>query len=407
MSKKTPPDRDIERARQSLASGAGEADSADISWARQILLGNDSPPPGDALRPEVAYALVEELIDRQESEMLARLAQSHHRAVAKAARTGLYRMRSHKVPVEIPVEAEHPHEGTGVVSQQTVKSMVTIYDSRWERLVWLADDSPGGLRIYQGRLSALFGLLELHGAATTRKEFRGKARQILDELGGEMVEQDDARWLIRDAARRSEEHGRSLPRGYAAASQGLGPARRAAHPALDIVQGEAGSSASLLALYDLPELRFWLPDREFLHRLSLRTEEAKTSRIVLNEAQRCERLADIVERSVADFYTSQRCQACRTLLLDVAHIFLARGATDRATALRRAAEQYLGTPDEVAARPFPRHLVERVVMQAQSAGHGAEHNHDHEHDHEHEHEPAHEAEQDGGGSTPRGGLILP
>ena len=232
MPKKTPPDRDIERIRRSLA-GTEEGDSADICWARQILLGDDAPPPGDALRPEVAYALVEELIERQDADTLARLAQSHHRSVAKAARTGLHRMRSHRVAVEVPVEAE-PHEGTGAAGQQSIRSMATIYDSRWERLVWVATDSPSGLRIHQGRLSALFGLVELHSAAATRKEYRAKTREILEELGGEMVDPDHGRWLIHDAARRREAHGRSLPRGYVLAARSLGSAPEGGHPALSM-----------------------------------------------------------------------------------------------------------------------------------------------------------------------------
>jgi len=392
---KRPPQRDIERLRGLItADDPRDADdtSADIHWARQTLDGGEHPPPGDALRPEVAYALVEELIQRQTpqaAQMLGRLARSTHRDVAKAARTGLHRLRSHKVEVEVPVKSQgEQHEGTGTNTQQALPGMATIYDSRWERLVWLADDAPRGVRVFQGRLSATFGLLELNATSTTRKEYRTRTRQILDELGGEMVPPQDARWLVHDAAQRCSARGRSLPRGYALTSQRIGAATGGDHPALRL---ELLPGADLIPLYDLPELKYWYPDGDFLRRLAHQLEEAGTSQIVLSDAQRAQRRADIVDRSVEEFFDAVRCQTCRLLLLDTAHLFMVKEETrERARLLRTAADQLLGTPREVALRPFPRHLVERIVQRPADA-------HDHPHEHPHDPDSSHQG----------GGLILP
>jgi hypothetical protein len=363
-----------------------------------VVAGEEADPPGDALRPEVAYALVEELVERRADAQLSRLAQSKHKTVCKAARTGLHRLRSHKVEVDVPPSAEEAHEGTGLAAQQALRSMVTVYDSRWERLVWLGDEAPSGVRVFQARISALHGLLDLQSGTTTRKELRAKTRQILDDLGGELVDGDYARWFIHEAARRCKHSGRSQPRGYVVASQALGPDPGGPHPALEITPGPS-EPEQLLPLYDLPELRFWHPDREFLHGLALRMDEASTSRLVLTDVQQRQRLADIMERSVGDFFTEPRCQACRGLLLDTAFILSQRGAVETAVALRSAAEIFAASPEQVSINAFARYLVERVVRRVIEA-----HDHDHDHDHGHAHDHDHDDDSE---TSSEGGLILP
>jgi len=398
MSKKLPPRNEIVRARQLLTAEQAD-ESADVRWARGVLAGEAVKPPGDALRPEVAYALVEELVERQQADPLARLAGSSHKTVSKAARTALHRLRTHKVEVDVPLEPDQPHLGTGqVATQQGLRSMATIYDSRWERLIWIGDDAPSGVRIYQARTSALYGLLDLQSGTVSRKEYRQKTRQVLGDLGGEMVDMSEARWLVHEAARRCEEGGRSLPRGFVLASQALGPSALDQHPALALAPPP---EADLTALYSLPELRYWQPDREFLHRLALRFDEASTSRLVLSDVQKQERLAGILERSLADFYTEQRCRACWTLLVDTAHLLLARGETETAGRLRAAAERFALPPEQVTVDPFARRFIERVVE-----GQADRHEHPH-HDHAHDHAHDHEEEEEERGPSSGSGLIIP
>ena len=102
----------------------------------------------------------------------------------------------------------------------------------------------------------------------------------------------------------------------------------------------------------------------------------------------------------------QRCEACRTLMLDTAHIFVARSEERRARLLLRAAELFKGDRERIVAHPFARLIVERMVNRVGEARekheheHGPDCDHDHDHEHEHEHEDADRKETDGG-------LILP
>jgi hypothetical protein len=359
MSKKPPPPKDIARIRQLLAADTvpDEHASADLLWARKRLAGDPTAPPGEAVRPEVAYALVEELAQRQEADSLAGLAKLQHRTISKAARTALHRLRSQKVEVDVPTQEERS-AGTGQPIQQGIQSLVTIYDGRWERLVWIGQDAPSGVLVYQCRVSALSGLIDFRAGSTTRREFRGRARSIRLELGGEMLETPTALWFIEDAVRRSRATGRSLPEAYAKASQSMGEVAQGEHPGLAVAP--SGCTASrMLELLELQELRFWSPDGTFLRQTQLKLDEIATSRLVLNPGQRQQQIDAVLERAMAEYYTPARCEACRQVLLDTAHLVGLKGTA--AADLRAAADLFEQPPERVAAHPFARGFIERLV----------------------------------------------
>jgi hypothetical protein len=366
MPNKPPPRKDIERIRNELRrarSDGSQPESADLRWACRVLAGDDVAPPGDALRPEVAYALVDELVDERANEQLSRLAQDRHKTVCKAARTGIHRLRSHKVELELPVGDGVTHEGTGMAVEHALPSMVSVYDSGWRRYVWLGEDMPGGVRVFQGRVSAMYGLQDLQSGTTTRKWYRSKARQILRGLGGTLAAEGHARWFLHDAARRCEAAGRAQPRGFVLASQALGPDPGGEHPALELALA-AGDPELPLELYELPELGCLQPDRDSLRRIKLQIDEAMTSRLVLSDALVHDRFQGIVERAAAAFFDATRCQACRTVLLDTAHIYGVRGDARHAAALRAAADVFAVPPGEVAANRFARQLISRAFERA-------------------------------------------
>jgi hypothetical protein len=391
MTQKPPPPKDIARIRQLLAADTvpDEHASADLIWARKRLAHDPAPPPGEAVRPEVAYALVEELAQRREADPLAELAKLQHRTISKAARTALHRLRSQKVEVDVPAQDERS-TGTGQPIQQGIQSLVTIYDGRWERLVWIGQDAPSGVLIYQCRVSALSGLIDFRAGSTTRREFRGRARSIRLELGGEMLETPTALWFVEDAARRSRTSGRSLPDAYAKASQTMGEVAQGDHPGLAVAS--SGCSASrMLELLELQELRFWSPDDTFLRQIQLKLDEVATSRLVINPGQRQQQIDTILERAMTQYYTPERCEACRQLLLDTAHLVGLKGTA--AADLRAAADLFDQPPARVAAHPFARGFIERLMRpgahesEGGASGSGSDAN----------------GEDDGGGS----GLIVP
>jgi hypothetical protein len=318
-----------------------------------------SSPPGEALRPEVAYALIEELKERKQAEMLAHLAQEHHRALAKASRTALHWLRSQKVEVEVPNEPTGG-SGTGQAIQQEIPSLVTVYDGLWERLVCLGVEAPAGVRVFQARVSALHGMVDFITGTTSRRDYRSRVRAIRKELGGELIEAELAYWFIDDAAKRSEAKKKSLPPDYARASQAMGQAPRGQHPALALALPETEPS-DLQALFDLPELQLWHPGGPFIRRMQLKLDELATSRLMINENQRTDQVAAIIDRALEEYFTKERRKGCRQFLLDAAHMLANQRRAERASEVRWAADVFKLSLPELKAHPLPRFFMERLL----------------------------------------------
>jgi hypothetical protein len=375
MSKKSPPRRNIERIRRLLGEWPQDpdAESADVRWARRVITGGDAAPPGEALRPEVAYAVVEQLVDEEASERLGLLARTEHRLVSKAARTALHRLRSKKLAVDVPSQTGTRPTGTGQQVQQRLKSLATIYDALWERLVWVAQDGPSGVAVHHARLSAMYGLVDLQTGETSRRQYRSAARELMSEVNGEMVPGEDALWLIQDAVRLRLALGRSLPAGYTRASQALGPELPGLHPALALPAGDVPTPA-LTGIYDIPELAAWGPDVETLRRVALQLDQVATSRLVLDENQRQQQTSAVLARAAAEYFTAERCAGARRVLLDTAHLLSIRGRGRDAVLVRRAADVFDASPEQVAESPLAFRFFEhrlRVPKAEESEAHPA------------------------------------
>ncbi len=101
MSKKGRAEEELSRLRERLRASPPPDDLPyDLRWARRVLAGEEAAPP-EVVRDDVVAALIDELVERLQSDVLTRLAASGHRTVSKAARTGLHRLRSQKVAVEL------------------------------------------------------------------------------------------------------------------------------------------------------------------------------------------------------------------------------------------------------------------------------------------------------------------
>jgi hypothetical protein len=339
----------------------------DLRWAARTLAGEEVAPP-EVLAEELLLALTEELAERKRGDTLTRLASSSHRSVAKAARTGLHRLRSHKVGVDVPVPAPEPHTGTGLLAVSTTRGLVTMYDGRGERAIWLAAPSAKGIYLHQGRISAANGLLDFETYSSTRRKFRKLVEQVRTRMVAEYVETAVAHWFIEEAAQRGQRAQRGLPEGYAAASQLLGPPPEGEHPALGITAA-AVSDETLLDLFQERALGSWLPESDFVRRVLLRLQEVATSRLLVSASQGTEQLSAVLGRAVEEYHTAQRCATARRILLDTAHLFAAGGCGDKAALARAAADVYEGPRGQVVTHPFLRRFIERALP-AQPRGGG-------------------------------------
>jgi hypothetical protein len=83
-------------------------------------------------------------------------------------------------------------------------------------------------------------------------------------------------------------------------------------------------------LLEEPELRFWFLDEDWVTPYLSQLEEAKSSRLVLNQVQKEERLAGIVRDSVKAFCAGEIGRVLQRRMEDMALYFLETGRDDAA-----------------------------------------------------------------------------
>ncbi len=360
MSQRTVNVKEITQIREQLQSSAPTVDLPyDSKWAHGFIHGETSPPP-EVLRDEVVIALVEVLTAEGETAALTTLAQYSHKGVAKAARKGLHQLRSKKVDIAIPRPASPPSSGTGQVVKAGIDGMISMYDHRMHRSVWLPHEAPRGLVINRARISAENGLLDFEVWASSRKKYREMRRAAREHIVVEEVAPGIVRWFIHQAARQAQLLKRGLPAAYTKSSQLLGPVPELTHPAEKIAPAEP-APAKLANILQFKALSLWVPEQEFMRGVSLKVQEITTSRIIVDDRQRKAQISALLEKSVEQYFTPSRIQACRRVLMDTAHLLLAGGNHEEAARVKAGAELFARPEAQVWSHGLSRMFIERVL----------------------------------------------
>jgi|GEM_PF-4914058 len=360
MVKRRSSNNEIKEMRE-LLQGSGSVDGlADLSWARQVVQGEYVDPPA-TFHPDLITALIEELVARGNPEPLSWLASLSNKPLAKAARTGLHRMRSRKVDVSVPTGSDSPIRPIATGERTVLPGLITAYDGRNQRMIWCADEAPSGLMVWEARTSSRNGLIDFRPGKGSRKTYRQLMHEVKEKIEAVKIDAGIARWLIHDAAKRCEKTKRGLPNQFLRASQEFGPAPKIDHPALSIEAKTDASNEDLCKLYDLPVLRGWYPGREPLYQLVMKQQEILSSQIIIDDAQRDEQLSSALDKCVEDYYDEDRTLEARQIVLDTAHFLSACNDTENASIARQAVELYEQSPAELARHPFARKLIERAL----------------------------------------------
>lgn len=344
-----------------LLQGSGSVDGLeDLSWARAVVQGEQPPPPA-TFHPDLIAALIEELVARGNPEPLSWLATLSVKPLAKAARTGLHRMRSRKVDVAVPTGSDSPLRSVATGETSELPGLITAYDGRNQRMIWCTDEAPKGLMVWEARTSSKNGLIDFRPGKGSRKTYRQLMHEVKEKIEAVKVDASVARWLIHDAAKRCEKTKRGLPNQFLRASQEFGAAPKTDHPALSIAPKTDASSEELCTLYDLPVLRGWYPGREPLYQLVMKQQEILSSQVIVDDKQRDEQFASALDKCVEDYYDASRTLEARQIVLDTAHFLSASNDPENAALARQAVDLYDRSPAELAQHPFARKLIERAL----------------------------------------------
>jgi hypothetical protein len=285
-------------------------------------------------------AAVELLSEVEESAASKELRKEARRSLFKLSQRGF----------TIPREAQpRPQAGVPLFREApSIEAYMSPPDGGGGYLVWIAKPQPNhGLQLIQAMLHSREGLLRIGGAQVQRKELRRMSRDIKTQHGVTMV---DIPWEYAD---------RALYEGYETAKArgqtGLenfhplrsiiatGKPKQMPHPIyeqldVDAVRESAWREGSR-RLLDEPELRYWVLTEPWLQAFLPQIQEAQTSRLVLNPAQKEERLAAIVRDAVKELCRGINGKAFQRRMEDTALYFFKTGRVAQAQLALAVARQ--------------------------------------------------------------------
>ncbi len=302
----------------SLVSHIGKARDTDLAVA--FLLGRVA----DA-------AAVDALLELEKSAGAKEIKREARRSLFKLEQRGL---------------AVPRHENAGVAPGRIalnlgpeIEGYLCLIDGAGDRLAWLVrPQAGGGLLLLQGMVSDRAGLLRAGGAALSRKELRARMQEIKDDRGIAMT---PAPWeyidlVLYEAYEKAKSLGQGATAEFSTMRAAFNPMKpkAAPHPIYSRLSSDGAGSEDWRArsrrLLDEPEFRFWILDEDWMKPYFERIEEARGSRLVLNEIQKEERFSAIVRDAAREIFAGESGAIFRRRMEDMALSLLESGRKEEA-----------------------------------------------------------------------------
>ena len=214
-----------------------------------------------------------------------------------------------------------------------IEAYMSSVDGAGGRLIWIAKPQPNhGLQVIQAMVNDREGLQRIGGAQIRRKELRNMAREIKDQHGVAMiaVPWEYADQVVYEGFEKAKSLGHTEFENFheIRAIVNTGKPKIQEHPVYSKLTREVREGAwreLSRRLLDEPELKFWILDDDFVQRFLSQVQEAQTSRLVLNQIQKEERLASIVRDAVKALCTGDMGKLMQRRMEDMALCFMETG----------------------------------------------------------------------------------
>lgn len=340
-----PPDA-VRRA-QDLATGPA-ASAADV----------------EALPEPLALAVLEGTVLAGQPALAEALATGSHKALAKAAKKALYRLRSAGVELHEPARPAAPEPPRA--PPETLPALLTSIDGAGERVLELARLlRGGGVETLQFLYSDELGVTQVQTGELNRAEFRQMLKQATRPGPDAVVELSHAEGLERLAA---------------AAGQNL-RARTPFPPGLDTLlrqlevqpreetwePGAPEPDDERLAheahtLHDTEEMRGWLPPVAELETLAHTVTRHLESRLALTPAQRNAEIFRAAQAQAQAFFTSLQVRRLYARRLWEMALHFERLGQQHACRVARAEARRLAQGASPPASRFAERLYEKALL---------------------------------------------
>ena len=306
---------------------------------------------------------IEELVARGDAEALAKLAEGSDKAVAKAARRGLHKLRSRGVKIAAP-QPVREQPSAKVETTAELPSLISSIDAAGERAVWLAKNDRDGVVVFEAYVHEQNGITQFRVTELARKQWRKLVRELSEpkpHFSVAEVPADYARAEIEAGYQRNQAAKRAAPVEYTRARPQLGKATPPAqHPALELwPQAQPVDRDALSRLHETPEIRAWMPEPAEIERTAIKLQEVETSQLLVSPQQKTAAAHDALSRAVREYFAdAPRRERMRRRLLDSAYLMHQLGREEDARIARAAADGFTpeATPEE---SPFAQKLFEK------------------------------------------------
>lgn len=272
--------------------------------------------------------------------------------VKKEIKRALFKLAQKGIAVAAPESAEKK-PAPWFERHSEIEAYMSPVDGNGGRLLWIAKAQANrALQVIQAMLHDREGLLRFGGVEMKRKELRAMADEIKQQHGVSMIAipWEFADYVIYDGYERAKARGQSGLENFHEIRSLIGAAKPkpVTHPiyqqlgAMDFRDGPWREQSR--RLLDEPELRYWIVLDEWVREYLPQLQEAQTSRLVLNQAQKEERLAAIVRDAVKTLCAGDNGRAFKQRMEDTALYFFATQRPELAK-LSLAVAQQVGEGD--------------------------------------------------------------
>jgi len=301
-----------------------------------------------------AIFLLGKIADGAAAELLREIdATASNKEIKKEIKRALFKLRQKGIAVAISENLEKKPAPL-FARNVDIEAYMSPVDGGGGRLLWIAKAQANrALQVIQAMLHDREGLLRYAGVEMKRKELRAMADEIKAQHGVSMiaVPWQFADYIIYQGYERAKARGQSGLENFheIRALIGTGRPKPVAHPIYQQLGSENFRDGSWRErsrrLLDEPELRYWIVMDEWVRGEYLpRLEAARSSQLVLNPAQKEERLAAIARDAVETLCSGENGRAFSQRMEDMALYFFATERPELAK-LSLAVAQQVGEGD--------------------------------------------------------------
>ncbi|MBX5482742.1 MAG: hypothetical protein IRZ16_13015 [Myxococcaceae bacterium] len=322
------------------------------------------PAAVSALPEPLALEVLDAAVKARSATLAEKLSTSPNKALAKAAKKALYRLRSMGVAIpekrSEPVAAPTPAPAFAAAAPASLVSAIT---GTGERALIVGRPVRGRIETAQIVIADEHGIVHLGLNELSRGKYDKLLRDAHRPGAPSAIEIsfEEARALVAEGAGINLRTRTPYPEGLEAVLRHLDLTPNETPPAVPPPkEGDQAEVVHGAALHDEPEIAQWLPPVDDLKRLALKVQEIATSPLYLDDAQRAAQLRLAIQSAAEGFLTEERRQLYGRRLWWMADFF-ARSGRPKSAAIARAEARRLFHAAPGVFSPFVLRMFEKVL----------------------------------------------